>query len=166
MSSAVLCSHHCLPDPYWTSLPCIASPLLLSNRFTPPHRSLGFLVAVEISIIPATSHVRLEYTPCKTRRDLVAKFTAASKDASHDFVEVIFGFCCYPSSGFMCPQALMYSSEEGVLMTGTFADEINKEQENKIGLWFKPWFYTHVASFLKSNKYVAACFASFRPGRV
>ena len=49
-------------------------------------------------------------------------------------------------------EGIMYTKNTGVIMTGTFVDNYEPDKLNRIGLWFKPWFYKHVESFLKSGK--------------
>jgi hypothetical protein len=93
------------------------------------HGTLGFLVAAELAIVPSKPWVRLEYNPCHTKGDSLNYFTNASADTSIDFVE-----------------GLVYSADASVIMTGTYADEEDVEADriNRIGRWFKPWWYTHV----------------------
>ncbi len=48
-------------------------------------------------------------------------------------------------------EATIYNKEEAVIMVGHFANVCNAEQEsriNHVSLWYKPWFYKHVESFL------------------
>lgn len=115
------------------------------------HGTLGFLVGAELRIVPAKSHVRLTYSPHHSREDFIREFTAAScrgtrvdpasefhvKDGArpHSFVE-----------------GLMYSQQSGVVMTAELSDlppsAARDGPENKIGRWYKPWFYKHVETIL------------------
>ena len=97
------------------------------------HGTLGFLVAAELTIVPAKPWVRLEYHPCHTKADSLDFFKTASADTSVDFVE-----------------GLVYSADEAVIMVGTYADdaEVAAAAVNRIGRWFKPWWYTHVETYL------------------
>jgi Delta24-sterol reductase len=97
------------------------------------HGTLGFLVAAELTIVPAKPWVRLEYHPCHTKADSLDFFKTASADTSVDFVE-----------------GLVYSADEAVIMVGTYADdaEVEAAAVNRIGRWFKPWWYTHVETYL------------------
>ena len=66
------------------------------------HGTLGFLVSVEIDIIPATKFVKLEYEPVTSLTEAVEVFKRQTfaKENNH-FVE-----------------GLMFSKEKGVIMTG------------------------------------------------
>ena len=54
-------------------------------------------------------------------------------------------------SGNDSVEGIMYSEKEGVVMTGQFVDqkEVDTQKINRMGLWFKPWFYRHVQTFLQ-----------------
>lgn len=39
-------------------------------------------------------------------------------------------------------------------MLGNFADKIEVKNENRIGRWFKPWFYKHVESKFEGKNLV------------
>ncbi len=38
-------------------------------------------------------------------------------------------------------EGIMYTREKGVIMTGTFVDNYERGKLNRMGLWYKPWFY-------------------------
>ncbi|KAI9219739.1 hypothetical protein BC828DRAFT_406427 [Blastocladiella britannica] len=96
------------------------------------HGTIGFVVAAEIKLVRALPYVRLEYTPCTSTREASRVFETASRNNDHDFVE-----------------SLMYSRETAVVMTGKMAPTVPKDQKlNVISRWYKPWFFTHVQSFL------------------
>jgi delta24-sterol reductase len=101
------------------------------------HGTLGFLVAAELKIIPAKPYVRLHYQPVNSLDEMVAAFEAASRDTeNNDFVE-----------------GLAYSREQAVIMRGQFADALGPDGPvNRIGLWYKPWFYKHVQGYLARNQ--------------
>ncbi|GLH05056.1 24-dehydrocholesterol reductase [Gryllus bimaculatus] len=88
--------------------------------------TLGLLTAAEIKIIPAKRYVKLHYQPVYTLDDAVGLFAKESKSKEHQFVE-----------------GLMFSKNEGVIMTG--------DMINEIGKWYKPWFFLHVKKFLKKG---------------
>ena len=67
--------------------------------------TLGFLTAVTLRIVPYKPFVRLEYSPAKTLDRVTELFTAATLGDS-DSVE-----------------GILYSRDEGVIMTGNFVDE-------------------------------------------
>ncbi|EDO36241.1 predicted protein [Nematostella vectensis] len=98
------------------------------------HGTLGFLVAAEIIIIPAKKYVRLSYNPVHSKKELETSFTRESMSKENEFVE-----------------ALAYSEIEAVVMTGTFEDEAEPDKLNPIGYFWKPWFFKHVQSYLKSG---------------
>ena len=94
--------------------------------------TLGFLTAVEIDIIPYKKYIKLTYFPVRTVDQAVAVFERETKDPSKDSVE-----------------GIMYSMNEGVIMSGTFVDKREDYiPTNPIGRWHKPWFYKYVAQFL------------------
>lgn len=77
--------------------------------------TLGFLVAAELSIIPAKKYVKLEYTPLTDRATLSKLFPeASSSDEKYDFVET-----------------LVFAKDRGVLMKGKMTD---KCEFNKVGV--------------------------------
>lgn len=53
-------------------------------------------------------------------------------------------------SGNDSVEGIMYNIEEAVIMTGQFVEnnKVEWDKVNNMGYWFKPWFYTHVQSFL------------------
>ncbi|CAH0390700.1 unnamed protein product [Bemisia tabaci] len=95
--------------------------------------TLGFLTAVEIQMIPVTSFIKLQYHPVHSLDDMVRTYEKAlSTEAKNDFVET-----------------LVFTSNTAVVMTGTFVKDAPFMKQNRIGLWYKPWFFTHVQKFLK-----------------
>ena len=51
-------------------------------------------------------------------------------------------------------EGIAYSLETAVIMAGNFVkeEEVEPGKVNAWGLWFKPWFYHHVESFLHLDK--------------
>jgi len=96
--------------------------------------TLGFLVAVEIPIIPAGRFVRVEYHPCHTQEQIIETFSSQIKKPENDFVE-----------------GLVYSRTTGVIMTGQMTNTADPLKLNEIGKWHKPWFFKHVEKFLKKD---------------
>ncbi|XP_022169098.1 delta(24)-sterol reductase-like isoform X1 [Myzus persicae] len=96
--------------------------------------TLGFLTAVDIKLIPAKKYVKLKYRPIRTLEKMESRLIVETSDLEHnDFVEL-----------------LIYNKDEGVLMTGKMTDG-NRDTEkyvNRIGRFYKPWFFKHVESFL------------------
>lgn len=100
------------------------------------HGTLGFLVAAELRIIPVKRFVKLSYEPVYSLDELVKRFEQESRNTENDFVEL-----------------LQYSLDTGVLMVGKMVDKPEKDGKvNRIGRWYKPWFYKHVEGYLKENK--------------
>jgi delta24-sterol reductase len=101
------------------------------------HGTLGFLVAVELKIIPASKFVRVEYIPVHTQDEMVSRFDAeCRKTQENDFVE-----------------GLVYSKHEGVIMLGKMVNAIGTDgKRNNLRRWYKPWFYKHVEKILKDGK--------------
>jgi len=94
--------------------------------------TLGFLVSVTIRIIPSKRFVKLNYYPVRNENDMIEKFEKeVEKSDASDFVE-----------------CLVYSKENGVVMTGDFVDFCEPGKLNEIGKWYKPWFFKHVEKFL------------------
>ncbi len=101
------------------------------------HGTLGFLVAAELKIIPARQYVRVHYQPVTTLDELCAGFDRECRKVdANEYVE-----------------ALVYSRDTGVIMTGTLTDRPGQEGPvNRIGRWYQPWFYKHVESLLKAGR--------------
>jgi len=105
------------------------------------HGSLGFLVGLELKIIPAKPYVRLTYTPLFSQSEYCSLIRKVSMDEDGpDFVE-----------------ATIFSKEEAVVMTANFTD-MNTIQDrrklNHVGYWYKPWFFKHVESMLFKKEVV------------
>lgn len=122
--------------------------------------TLGFLVAAEIKIVPAKSWVKLHYEPVRGLENICERFTEASRNKGNTFVE-----------------GIQYTLDSAVIMTGTLTDHAEPdkvrllimnmcsarfrtllncfflyEQMNRIGLYFKPWFFKHVEGYLKGDR--------------
>lgn len=102
------------------------------------HGTLGLLVALELRVIPVKPYVHLTYEPVRSQAEYCARLQALSTAAdAPDFVEVT-----------------VFSRKQAVLMSGRLADVRDaptgeeRTRVNRIGLWFKPWFYKHVERFL------------------
>lgn len=94
--------------------------------------TLSFLTAVEIKIVPAQRFVKVEYKPCHSLDNLIETFTAETqREEGNQFVE-----------------GLMFSLHSGVVMTANMSNTAEPGKINKIGCWFKPWFFKHVETYL------------------
>ena len=102
------------------------------------HGTLGLLVGLELRIIPVKPYVHLTYTPVHSQAGYCAKLHELSvSPQSPTFVE-----------------ATVFAKEHAVIMSGEFADVETAEQRakiNPIGRWWKPWFYTHVETYLNGG---------------
>ncbi|KPJ19555.1 Delta(24)-sterol reductase [Papilio machaon] len=97
--------------------------------------TLGFLTSAVIKLVPAKKYVRLEYHPCTSLSELSKRLSQESlKEQPHQFIE-----------------ALLFSKETGVLMTGDMVDEEGPDGKiNPIGEWYSEWFFTQVRRHLKN----------------
>ena len=99
------------------------------------HGTLGFLVAVELEIVQVKKYMQLNYLPCKQITTLCAKLNELTHNQEFPFVE-----------------ALIYSGDSGVIITGQFVDEPPENiRVNSINRWYKPWFHTYVQRFLEKG---------------
>lgn len=101
--------------------------------------TLGFLTSVELKIIPCTKYIRLTYKPLLGIDVVVSNLEKESMNGDNDFID-----------------AIMFSANDGVLMTGEMVKDSDVEQEkiNEIGKWYKPWFFMHVKDILNQNQSV------------
>ena len=103
------------------------------------HGSLGFLVEAEIKIVPAKKYVHLTYVPFRSKKAFLQRFAEESLKPFNQALDFIEG--------------LMFSEETSVLMLGNFSDHAPRNQtKNAINLFWKPWFYEHVRSFLRQGQ--------------
>lgn len=102
------------------------------------HGTLGFLVGLELKIIPTKSHVRLRYEPLRSQAAYCARIRELSTGEDRpDFVE-----------------ATIFSKDEAVVMSGDFATPTTADERariNPVNRWYKPWFFEHVRSFLQGD---------------
>jgi FAD binding domain-containing protein len=104
----------------------------LFNALPWSHGSLGFVVALELAIIPAKRFVHLTYHPTRGIRETCARFEReACRSEPAEFVE-----------GFM------FSSQEGVVTTGVFADNAEPGRVHYAHRWYSPWFALRCRRFL------------------
>jgi delta24-sterol reductase len=107
------------------------------------HGTLGFLVAVELKIIPVKPYIHMRYIPvtgqkryCDMIRDLSGALDGQKETA--DYIE-----------------CTVYSHDKAVIMVGDFADVKTVEDRkkiNRVSRWYKPWFYKHVETFLAKGE--------------
>ena len=60
-------------------------------------------------------------------------------------------------------EGIVYNVNQSVIMTGQYVEEeeVEKDKINRMGLWFKPWFYKYVEKFLEKVKMSKAIFFFF-----
>ena len=99
------------------------------------HGTLGFLVSVELRIVPIHTHVKLHYEPFHSLDAFCARLEelTASPDAPR-FIE-----------------GLVFSKDSGVILIGDYATPARDARVNRINDYYKEWFYSHVAQMLKSG---------------
>jgi delta24-sterol reductase len=98
------------------------------------HGTLGFLVSAEIQIVRCKNFVKVDYYPVQTRKEGLALFEKEGRNTKNDFVE-----------------ALAFSENDFVIMVGNMVETPEPSKINAIGKYWKPWFYTHVETFLKEG---------------
>lgn len=98
------------------------------------HGTLGLLVGLELRTIPIKPFIRMRYTPVEGQAAYCAEMLRLSTaDDAPDFLE-----------------ATVYSRDRAVIMCGDFADAPPPGAViNRLGRWYKPWFYKHVETFLQ-----------------
>ncbi|XP_015607446.1 delta(24)-sterol reductase isoform X2 [Cephus cinctus] len=102
------------------------------------HGTLGFLLSVNLDIIPAEKYIKLEYEPVTSLKDACEVFKRQTyKKDNNQFIE-----------------GLMFSKDKGVIMTGNMTSQVEEHLVNPIGRWYKPWFFTHVESKFRNGSKV------------
>jgi len=99
------------------------------------HGSLCLLLSLRLRTIPVKPFVEVTYMPLNngTRKNCEAIQRESLRTEAADFIE-----------------ATLFSRDQAVLMTGRFVDQ-PLSKVNNVGYWFKPWFYTHVETFLQGE---------------
>ena len=112
-------------------------PLIKCNVSMPSYGTLGFLTLVTLQVVPYKPYVRLEYRPCYSLEETVACFDReTTKLTDNDSVE-----------------GIAFTKDTAVIMTGKFVDqsEVKREQINRMGRWYKMWFYQYVRGVLSGD---------------
>ncbi|CAD6248795.1 unnamed protein product [Miscanthus lutarioriparius] len=110
--------------------------------------TIGLLVSAEIKLIPIKEYMRLTYTPVRgTLKEIAEAYADSFVSRDGDPAKI---------PDFV--QGMVYSSSEGVMMTGVYASEEEAKKKgnkiNRVGCWFKPWFYQYAETFLKRGEFV------------
>jgi len=114
------------------------SDVYLSVPFS--YGTLGFLTAVKLQMIKYKPFIKLTYRPTYSLDETIHVLDhQTNKENGNDSVE-----------------GIVYNKNQAVIMTGEFVEEEEVEHNkiNRIGLWFKPWFYKHVQTFIKKGETV------------
>ncbi|OEL15426.1 Delta(24)-sterol reductase [Dichanthelium oligosanthes] len=114
--------------------------------------TIGFLVSAEIKLIPIKEYMRLTYTPVRGTLKEIAQAYADSfvpiRDGDDPAAKVVPDFV----------EGMVYSPSEGVMMTGVYATEEEAKKKgnkiNRVGWWFKPWFYQYAETALTRGEFV------------
>jgi len=99
--------------------------------------TFGFLTRLTIRVVPLLPWVRLRYQPSYSLDQTVHIFEQDTrKEVGNDTVE-----------------GIAFSRDTAVIMTGVFVneEEVDWSRVNRMGLWYKPWFYHHVKTFLQTG---------------
>ncbi|OAA73049.1 24-dehydrocholesterol reductase [Akanthomyces lecanii RCEF 1005] len=103
------------------------------------HGTLGFLVAVDLKIVPIKPYVHMTYIPCYSQDELQSKLTKLT----------------HASNAPPLIEATIFSKDTAVIFTGEFSDGPpagHTSGINDVGHIWKPWFYKHVESFLQHGR--------------
>jgi delta24-sterol reductase len=99
--------------------------------------SLGFVVALELRIIPVQPFVHVTYEPVRGFSELSAAFAreACAKDPA-EFVE-----------------GIVFSRGEAMIMTGRFSASAKTGEIHAANRWYQPWFAGRSRKFLKTGRH-------------
>ena len=109
--------------------------------------TLGFLTAVDIMIIPYKPYIKIIYEPTYSLEETMEVFARETKKDSSKLQSI-------DESDNDSVEGIMFTKEKAVIMTGTFTDTYEPHLLNRLGLWYKTWFYKHVETFLKKGRRV------------
>lgn len=102
--------------------------------------TLGILTSVELKLVPAKKYIELMYVPFKSVSAMTEYFEKEVTNYDNEFLEV-----------------LVFNEKESVVMIGKQKDDVGVENVNRIGRWFKPWFFKHVEDILNRNEILIEC---------
>jgi len=100
--------------------------------------TLGFIVSVKLRLLKYRPYIRLEYRPTGSLEETTALLEKEASGESHSV------------------EGIAFSKDSAVIMSGSFVEESHVEWDkvNRLGLWYKPWFYQHVETFLQNGQAV------------
>lgn len=106
-----------------------ASPKVNSELFYAlpwSYGSIGIVVSVTLRLQKAQPWVELTYYRTVGVPNLVGQVHKHAGDENIDFVE-----------------GLLFGPHSGVVITGKMTNAAPRAQQNRIALWYKPWYYVH-----------------------
>lgn len=99
--------------------------------------SLGFVVALELRIIPVQPFVHVTYKPVRGFAELSTAFAAeACAEDAAEFVE-----------------GIVFSRDEAVITSGRFSASAKPEKIHAANRWYQPWFASRCRQFLITGGY-------------
>ena len=100
--------------------------------------TLGFIVSVKLRLLKYRPYIRLEYRPTRSLEETTALLEREASGESHSV------------------EGIAFSKNSAVIMSGSFVEESQVEwnKVNRLGRWYKPWFYQHVETFLENGQAV------------
>jgi len=102
--------------------------------------TLGKVVALDLAITKTKPYIEMTYTPFHSKKMFIEHlFKVMSQNYSQEdyFLD-----------------AILFTSQSGVIMEGISVNEIYKKRYNPINRFYKPFFYKHVEKILKNGKIV------------
>lgn len=93
--------------------------------------SLAIITAIEVSLVPATKYVRIDYIPTRNTPQLLEKLLVAAQMESIDFID-----------------AIQFENETGVIMLGWRTDERRGLPIRRTTEFHNDWFYRHALNML------------------
>ena len=99
--------------------------------------TLGFVTKVTLKIVEYKPFIKLTYRPCFSLDETIKCFSDQTmKDTENDSVE-----------------GIAFTKDTSVIMTGQFVgqESVDWSKVNRMGAWYKPWFYQYVRSFLQEG---------------
>ena len=97
--------------------------------------ALGFVVALELRVIPARPYVRVTYQPVHGMEEACRVFEhEACREGAAEFVE-----------------GLLFDRDEGLIITGVYADEAEPGKTYPAHRWYMPWFAYRARRFIETG---------------
>jgi len=117
------------------------------------HGSLGLLVSLKLRVVPAKKYVKLTYQPFKSALRLQKEYTKILNNSKKNDDDDQDDHADYDFSSDIpfFVEAISYTKETSVLMTGHLINHVGPNSINYIGRWYKPWFFKHVETILNNN---------------